>query len=486
MSQIWRISSVTGVALFLECCAFYLLFGIIANALQQPEAFLPFWLVLIALIWAFFLSMYVQTVRFTASLRGYLGLGISMFSVLFLASLNSGLGLAPVGAILRGDASQAFTLALSIGFLVTLWWRSASISHDEVSLDTVRGSFQWGTIMLFIGVFFDIISPYDIVNGFLVVGFFMVGLSGLALARFTSEIGDSQSMSLDWWVPIGASVGAVLLLGLLVSALGLGGLDDVTRSILGMIGFVVLWVVKPFLLVLGFFAGLLVTFGSWLSAMFGGGDLSGLERAALQIEQFQESMRREAGDGGPPAFLVNTLKVLGFLAGASVASWILYRLFRIRRGWRSESQVEETRESIFSWSKANEDLSAFLAEWWRNLASVGGRAGRGPREPGTPREFYHGMLALAQGIGQPRREWQTPKEHQWDLRGLMPDNAVNGIVDGFQWAHYGHWQAGSDEIDLLRRDWQEIKAFLAAQERARSSTREEAAEPGNSGDPANA
>ena len=71
---------------------------------------MPFWLVFLALIWAFVLSMYVETMRFSANLRGYSGLGISVVSVLFLASLTSGLGLAPMAAIIRGDAGQAFTL----------------------------------------------------------------------------------------------------------------------------------------------------------------------------------------------------------------------------------------------------------------------------------------------------------------------------------------------------------------------------------------
>ena len=470
MNQIWRTGSVTGVTLFLETCALYLLFGIIGNSLQQPAAVLPFWLVFLALVWSFLLSMYVQTVRFTVNIRGYLGMGISIVSLLFLLSLNSGLGLAPIGAIMRGDISQAFTLALSIGFLVGLWWRSGTISHDEVSFDTVRSSFQWGTVMLFVAVLFDGISPYNIVNGFLVMGFFTLGLSGLALARFTSELRGSQTMSLDWWVPIGASVAAVLSLGLLASALGLGGLDEVTRSTLGMVGFVGLWAVKPFLLVLGFVAGVLVAFFQWISSMFGGGDLSGLERAAMGIQQFHDSMREEAGDAGPPSILVNLLKGLGFAAVAAVAGWVLYRIFRVRRGWRSQPDVEETRESIFSWGKANHDLSSFLTEWWRNLPNVGGRTRKGLGEPGTPREFYHGLLELARGIGQPRREWQTPKEHQYDLSDLMPDAAVNGIVDGFQWAHYGNQDASQEEIGFLRKDWLEIKEFLATREKAGGNT----------------
>ena len=193
--------------------------------------------------------------------------------------------------------------------------------------------------MLLAGLLFDAISPYSIVNGFLLLAFFTAGLSGLALARFSSETEGSQTMSLDWWLPIAASVTAVLLLGLLAAALGLGGLDEVTRSILGMIGFVGSWVIKPLLLALGLIATLFVVFGNWISSMFGGGDLSGLERAVGQIELFQDSMRQEAGEDGLPTLLVNLLKAFGFVVGSTVAGWVLYRVFQIRKG-KLDSGIE--------------------------------------------------------------------------------------------------------------------------------------------------
>ena len=135
-------------------------------------------------------------------------------------------------------------------------------------------------------------------------------------------------------------------------------MDYVTRLFLKMALTIAFWVIKPLLLALGFLAVILVALGNWLSSMFGGGYLSGLERAQEQIRQFHESMQAEAGDGGPPSLLVALLKWLGFLAATGVAVWILYRVFRFRRLLRVPGEVEETRESLFSWDGAQDDLSA--------------------------------------------------------------------------------------------------------------------------------
>ncbi|MCI0782002.1 MAG: hypothetical protein J4N93_11965, partial [Chloroflexi bacterium] len=352
MTQFWRGSLVTTAGLFLESCAFYLIIKLLSTVLNQSAAALPFWLVLLGLIWSYLLSFYVQTLRFSPNLRGFAGVSISLLSVLILSHLHTGMGIIPVGSFLGAGLDTVFRQVLVFAFLVLLWWRGSTIAHDETTLDTMRSSFQWGMVVLFVAVLMDSLSDARIINGYLIVGFFGVGLAGLSLARFASEASDAQEMSLDWWVPIGVSVGAVLLLGLLISAVGLGGLDDVTRLFLKMALTIGFWVIKPLLLALGFVAGLLVALGNWLSSMFGGGDLSGLERAQEQIRQFHESMQAEAGDGGPPSLLVALLKWLGFLAATGVAIWILYRVFRFRRLLRVPGEVEETRESLFSWKRA--------------------------------------------------------------------------------------------------------------------------------------
>jgi len=386
-------------------------------------------------------------------------LGITALSILVLAHLQTGMGLIPVGAFLGASFDTVATQVLVYAFLVLLWWRGSTIAQDEVTLDSVRSSFQWGLIVLFAAVLIDSVTEADLVGGFLVMGYFGVGLAGMALARFSSESDGSQVMSFEWWLPIIISVAGVLILGLLISAIGLGGLDDVTRLLLKLIGNIGFWVIKPLLLGLGYIAGALVAVGNWLSSMFGGGDLSGLARAQEQIRQFHETMQQEAGEDGPPAALILMLKFLGFTVGVSVAGWIIYKIFRFRRLHQGPVTVEETRESLFSWNKANQDISSLISGWW-NRWMLGGSKGKLIADPKDPREVYHALLELSAESGRPREGWQTPREHEGTLEGIFPAQPVDRIVDGFQHVYYGESEATTSEIDVLRADWAAINEYL--------------------------
>ena len=464
MNKFWSTSAITGVGLFLETCAFYLLFGFISQVAHLPVAGLSFWLVLLALVWAYLLSFYIQTLQFTGNVRGVTGLAISVVSMLILASLNWGRGMIPVSEIINGDAGTGAGVFLTLAFLVTLWWRGSTLAQDDMTLDTVRGSFRWGLVVVFAAVLIDSLGAVEIVNGFLILGFFGAGMVGLSLARFSWEAGESQSMSINWWVPIGVATSAVLALGLLISAVGLGGMDDVTRLLLRTVDTIGFWVLKPILLGFGLLVGLLIGLANWIAGFFGGGDLSTLVEAQEQILRFQENMREQAGEGGFPGALVAALKWAGFLIATALSGWLLYRLFGFRRMWRREKDVEETRESLFSWRRANQDLSLLLSDWLNNLTNVAQRKKGTAADPRNPREYYHGLLAVAAGLNLPRREWQTPKEHQSTLRGVLPVEPVAHIIDCFQSDHYGHVAAGEVELDRLKQDWEVINEFLGKRE----------------------
>ncbi len=468
MSQFWRISAVTGAALFLEAVGAYLVISMATLLTTAVGARLPLPLVFGALAWSFILSRYVQTIRFSLNLRGGIGLFLSIISLLILASLNPRIGFFPVGEILNGDLETVAAATLTLVFLAALWWRGSSLAHDDVTLDTVKTAFLWGLAALIVAAVVDSLVAVRMVSGFLILGFFAVGLIGLALARFAAESADGQAISRDWFLPIGAIVGAVLLVGLLISGLGLGGLDDVTRTLLGLAGRVGELILKPVLLGLGYLAAALVAFGNWLTAALGGGDLSGLQEAQEQMRRFHENLEDMEG-GGPPEWVYILLKWLAFLAGASLVGWLLFRVYRFRRLLRLSGEVQEVRESIFSWEKANRDIYGLVGGWWNNLVrrAMADREERPP--PDNPRELYHHFLQLTEDLGRPKEAGQTPREHQVDLADDLPPEPVEQIVGSFQDNHYGNRPTGHREMDGLLQEWELIQQ-RGAEWKARQET----------------
>ena len=459
MSRLWRDNSVTSVVLFLECCALYLVFVSAAVLIDQPGIVLPFWLVLLALVWSFVLMSYILSVNVNPRIRGLMGLASGLPSLLFLANMNTGSGYVPVEALVSGDVESRVAIVGTLVFLVTVWWRGASVAKEEITLDTVRSAFLWGLGVLFATALVDSMVKERLVNGFLVVGFFAVGLLGLSLARFSSESGETHAMSREWVMPIVVSVAAVVLLGLFISAIGLGGLDDVTRKTLTVVGNSGFWVLRPVLLLVGLLAGLIVHLGNWLIGLFGGGDLSGLMGAQESLDEFQQRLREQSDGKEPATALITALKWFAFAVVASIAGLIVYRLFRSRRFPGREVDVEETRESLFTWSRANDDLSDMFAAWWKKMFPVKERADGG-KEPTTPREYYHGFLGLAARVGRPRRDWETPNEHQRGIWGLLPPDPVYRLVQRFQRSHYGRDESDETGLAGLREDWTEINEFV--------------------------
>lgn len=455
MSQFWRTSAITGAALFLEAAAAYLVIGLLALLTNTTLARLPLWLVLLALAWAYILSLYIQTIRFSLNLRGVIGLALSLLSLMALAGL-SGIGFVPLGRILSGDLNAAFGLALTLAFLVALWWRGSSLAHDEVTLETVRGAFQRGLGIVVGAVVIDALVAASIVSGLLVVGFFAVGLAGLSLARFAAEAAEGQGMSRDWFLPIGIMVAAVLLLALLIGGLGLGGLDDVTRAILRGVGAVGNWILRPILLGLGYVAAALVALGHWLTSVLGGGDLSGLTEAQEQLRRFHENLEEVEGDG-PPGWVYALLRWLAVLMASLLVGWVLFRVFRFRRLLRRSGEVQETRESLFTWDKANRDLFGAVNGWWHNLVQKATAEEDKIPEPANPREVYHRFLEVAANRGRPKAESQTPREHQDTLEDTLPPAPVERIVGGFQRSHYGRQDANPQEMAALRQDWETLR-----------------------------
>ena len=102
------------------------------------------------------------------------------------------MGFLPIDTILIGAWVDAVTFTITLAFLTVLWWRGGALAHDDMNLDTIRGSFQWGMAVMVIGVLIDAFTDWNVTSGVFILSFFGVGLAGLSLARFSWESLDSQ------------------------------------------------------------------------------------------------------------------------------------------------------------------------------------------------------------------------------------------------------------------------------------------------------
>ena len=443
MTAFARGAFVTCVTLFLEAFAIYLIGRLLSNAIRLPEAGIPLGIAMVAIAWSFILSWYVQNIRFSLNLRGIFGLLISALSLLVLAGVSMGAGWFPIGLVFSGDLNAVASLALAAALLLLLWWRGTATARDDVTLDVVRNAFVRGVVIVMLAAAADPLMPADIIRLPVLVLYFAVGLGGLALSRFAIDSGVSQ-ISRRWLMAIVVSIGAVLLLSLILGAIGVGGLDQLAKAVVRGIGFLGLWTLRPILLLLGLLAAGLVAVGNWISSFFGGGDLSGLELARLQIEEFHESLREVEGDG-PPNVILTVIKWLAFLLAVSLVGWVLFRMFRRRRLAGNDYADAETRESTFTLQAAGQDVADTFASWFNWAANLSRR--RPP--PTNPREVYHRMLDIARAVGFARRSWQTPQEHRQQANQALPDPPVARIVGEFQRYHYGP-QPSNPDPDTMR------------------------------------
>ncbi len=463
MRPAWRNRTVTAVALFLEGCTLYLIFAAVSSLAKLEQLQVPFWLVLVSLAWGYGLSLWILALQVTPVLRGLVGLALGVPSLLVLVAWNAGLAFLPFGLFSPLEASGVGLFVGSVIFLLIIWWRGAEVSREEATLDSVRAAFQTGMIALLVTALIDALTEGRIVSGFLLLGFFAVGLLGMAIARFSADGGEEREMPLQWLWPIVVCVGCVLALGLLISGLGLGGLDDVTRAVAKLIGAVGLRILEPVLMLVGLLAGALVSVGNWFSQLMGGGDIDGLLQAQERINEFHESLR-EAESEHRGNVLSTVLKWAAASFGAAAAVGVVYWLFRNRRPNSGNTQVVEVRESLFSLSRAGDDVSGALASIFPGLW---GASRKRSRIYATPRDYYHALLEQAGRAGRPKDEWETPKEHQQGLSGFLPADPVSRIVDEFQATHYGASPSNPEQLEKLEVDRLALEDFLDQQEKER-------------------
>ena len=452
MSQ-QRINNILiGIQLFLEGYTYFICYTIISHLIGIHDGSLPFWMTLMTLVWSFLLSFVVQTINFSLNVRGVLGLISGGFSILILASMHHNLNPFQVSELFNEDWINTAQYIVSLIFLTILWWRGGMLARDETTLDSIRNVFQTGILIITFGLLISMFTSWTISSYPYILFFFSAGLAGLSLARFSGQPSDYQISLKSWLIPICSSVAIVILVGLIIAGLGISGIDESLRFLLKLLGGLAEWLLRPLLLGLGFIASGLIIFGTWLSNLFGGGNLDGLEFALGHTQDLYESLD-ESREDNSNRFLITCLKIAALGSFGIISGWCLFKVFRFKRHWSNQSQSETSRESFLTTKLISNDIKSMLHHVLNKAIPLPNNRRSYIRDPENAREVYYQFLILTKELGHPRNPGQSPKEHQTNLADLLPIEPVTKIVSEFQDVHYGNPYLEISDMDTLLHNW---------------------------------
>lgn len=367
--------------------------------------------------------------------------------------------------------------ATALGFC--LWWRGITYGREQISFDRVERVFRLGIFSLMALLLIAVIkgtasfAPLESRVGPYVVGFFLVGLTCLSLARLEA-IRDRSRGSSDGDLPFNRHWFAVvmsLVTILILLALTLGQLfsfdlaravfDPIFSALIAILVLVVYVFAVPVIWSLEFIVSLVSSLIQRDSPPF--------QPPPANMDLIEEFQRGQNLTGLPPE-LIFVVKWAGI--GIVALAGLLFLLRAVSRWyeWESPDEITEERDSVWTeWS-----LKAILIAWLRSLrmrlfgnplsdaAPLGvslTQAGTEPTSVTTIRQVYRQLLRLGAALGLPRARNATPYEYLTRLQEhLKPEEDLVAITEAYVRTRYSPVTAGEIEIGEVQNSWERVRA----------------------------
>ena len=354
--------------------------------------------------------------------------------------------------------------ALAGGVLgVLAWWRGGRLAAIDSPAETLGFSFRIGLLVMAAAAVIDIFNPADLNIFPLMFLFFASGLVGLSVSHILPPAGAIPAAS--WPRVIGATVLAILVVGLLVSVLQRGVLSFVASSAMwivnGMTTVFFFVVIVPIVYVVFWIFELVRSIlGNFIEVS------PREEETEAPVTGFVESMRRLQSDategGGWLDVLLQVIQWAGLTVVVLLLLFLLARAFRRRFRWVRDD-VQGAREAISEGADPASDLAQLLL----NLIPRRMRQQSHLRHLRIPDDeagiadvfrLYFGMLVLAENRGHAREPSQTAGEYEQTLERIFPNTLVRTITAAFNRACYGRHPAPPEQIAEMRTDLERLSA----------------------------
>jgi len=375
---------------------------------------------------------------------------------------------------LLGNLSQALhslhqpdLVALLAG--VYLWWRGIVMARTGQTFARTFDGFRVGLVLLLLAGLAQSLSGLELQVVPYAFEFFFFGLAAIALSRL-DEIDQRGQVRLRrdryWVVILVGVIGLVLGLGLASAALFGLNLGGAVMAILGPVGWVLQVLAYLVLLILGYFAQLIV---GLIRVVFP--PLPEGVTVDSTIGQIQPQPTPVVVEpyGLPPAIQF-TGQLIG---GLALALLLLYILARAIRRWQESTPAgtQETHESLLSAATLGQDLSGWLRQLWHNWTAPRRRHGAGlplpdeddPLYPSLAiRRIYAELLKLAAGAGLTRAADQTPHEYLSRLCLALPQHgtALHDLTTAYSRARYDARRTTRAELLIARAAWAQVRDAL--------------------------
>jgi hypothetical protein len=378
-----------------------------------------------------------------------------------------------IGGLLGDTFSHASTISVAIPAIVYLWWRGIMLGQSTSYFRDIYRSFILGMVALVVLIILwqataasgGIPKPgADI--GVNVIAFFFFGLLALAIShlynmRRAMPKEEAGRTSVWRWLPVILGViGIMILIGFGVASLFSPDFIDVIgkgfQAIFGFLGKILEYIVWPFIWI---GQGLVYVF-KWLLMLLSGGSQE-------QTPTSDNTTMPYTQTGGIAEFspLVASIIKWAFLAVLiAVVVFLLAKAISRYRARHAKEEIDEVRESLFSWQGLRDDLKEFFSSFGRRRKPEQEPELHLTEETGRLdiREIYRHMQWEAGRSGIPRRRHETTEEYARRIRGIVPDSArpLSSLTHMYENVRYGEEMVSVDKETRANGLWQNLKEMI--------------------------
>lgn len=328
---------------------------------------------------------------------------------------------------------------------ILLWFVGRRLAGIRVDFATAVGEFQFSLAVLLIILFAT--SQLDItIAGSIsvIIAFALSSLLAMSLAHAREGSGWLTGLNQGHWLGLLlASIGLVLVLGLLLSA-------ALTPDFMQVVIDALKWVWNRILAAVFYLMSLLPTPSGGKLPELPPPDVSGDEQVGNAVRELIPEALRTPLRIGWVILASGALLAALWRISTQIAEWLRRRLAT------SGGEVEPLKGAFGA------DMINFLK---RIMARLFGflrltqRQKTAPAEVHPVRQIYRQFLKWAAKHGFPRPAFQTPYEYLATLEELLPASAnqLSFITEQYVNTRYGLITPSEEDMDRLRQTWQQVK-----------------------------